>query len=343
MLPALPHLLGVDSHGRVTWQSVGEKSYSYFVAWRPPAAPHVPSRRGASPLSAFWRIGRGYIDTFREALNDLGYVNGKNVRFERSYAMGRSDRLPGLAADLVNSKVDVILSVGTDAALAAKRATTTIPIVMGGVGDPVASDIVSNLARPESNITGFSSQVQGADFEAKRLELLKEMVPTLSRAAIFTNPNNPYERLALERIRRDADMLRVSLALYEVHDMTTLASALGEQLKARPDALIVLGDAFLYNQRVRIAQFAIENKLPSISPYREYVDAGGLITYTTNVDDLIRRVASYVAKILKGTKPADLPVQQPTKFDLVINLKTAKALGITVPPALLARANEVIE
>jgi putative ABC transport system substrate-binding protein len=281
------------------------------------------------------------IDTFRQALNDLGYVEGKNVRFEHRYARGRNERFPELASDLVGLKVDVILTWGTEAALAAKQATATIPIVMGAIGDPSGSAIVTTLARPTGNVTAFSSLA--AELEAKRLELLKEAVPGLSRVAILFDPTNRYTALALESARQGAQMLRASLTPYEARDTTTLEAALAKLTNDRPDALMVLADTFLVSQRGRIAQFALENRLPSVYTYREHVEAGGLLAYTPNYHDLFRRAATYVDRILKGARPGDLPIEQPTKFDLVINLKTAKALGLTVPLTLQAAADEVIE
>ena len=281
------------------------------------------------------------IDTFRRALDDLGYIEGKNVRFEYRYAKGRNERFPELANELVGLNVDVILTWGTDAVLAAKQATTTIPIVMGTVGDPLGSGIVTNLARPGANVTGSSSRA--AELEAKRLQLLNEAVPGLSRVAILFNPTNHYMPLALQSARKGAQMLHVSLAIYEVRDTTTLDAAFVTLTKDRPDALMVPADTFLVSQRSRIAQFAIENKLPSVYTFREYIEAGGLIAYTPNYHDLFRRAASYVDKILKGAKPGELPIGQPTKFQLVINLKTAKALGLVIPRALLVGADQVIE
>jgi len=281
------------------------------------------------------------IDTFRQALNGLGYVEGGNVRFEHRYAQARNDLFPELADDLVGRKVDVILTWGTEAALAAKRATTTIPIVMGAIGDPIGSGVVSSLAHPAANITGFSSLA--AELEAKRLELLNEVAPGLSRVAILINPTNRYMPLALQSVQRGAEALHLSLMRYEVHDITTLDGAFEKLTQDRPDALMVLADPFLLSHRSRIAQFTIENRLPSAYTYREHIEAGGLIAYTPNYHDLFRRAAIYVDKILKGTKPGELPIEQPTKFDLVINLKTAKALGISVPLTLQASANEVIE
>jgi putative tryptophan/tyrosine transport system substrate-binding protein len=280
------------------------------------------------------------IDTFRQALNALGYIEGKNLRFEHRYAKGHNERLPELANDLVGLHVDVILTWGTDAVLAAKQATTTIPIVMGTVGDPLGSGIVTNLARPGANVTGSSSRA--AELEAKRLQLLNEAVPGLSRVAILFNPTNRYMPLALQSARQGAQMLDASLAVYEVHDTATLDAAFVTLTKDRPDAVMVPADTFLVSQRSRIAQFAIENKLPSVYTFREHIEAGGLIAYTPNYHDLFRRAAKYVDRILKGTKPGELPIEQPTKFHLLINLKTARTVGIILPPKLLARADEVV-
>jgi putative tryptophan/tyrosine transport system substrate-binding protein len=281
------------------------------------------------------------IDTFRRALHDLGYIEGKNIRFEYRYAKGDNERLPELANNLVGLNVDVILTWGTDAVLAAKQATTTIPIVMGVIGDPLGIGIVTNLAHPDGNVTGCS--LDSAELEAKRLQLLKVVVPDLSRIAILFNPTNRYMPLALQSARKGAQVVHVSLAVYEVYDTTTLDAAFVTLTTDRPDAFLVPADAFLVSQRSRIAQFAIENKLPSVYTFREYIEAGGLLAYTPNYNDLFRRAASYVDKILKGAKPGDLPIEQPRGFYLSINLKTARALGLTVPRRLLAGADEVIE
>jgi putative ABC transport system substrate-binding protein len=281
------------------------------------------------------------IDTFRQALNDLGYIEGKNVRFEYRYAKGHNERLRELANDLVGLNVDVILTWGTDAVLAAKQATPTIPIVMGAIGDPLGSGVVTNLVRPGANVTGCSSRA--AELEAKRLQLLKDVVPGLSRVAILINPTNHYMPLALQSARKGAQNLHVTLAVYEVHDTATLDAVFVTLMKDRPDAVMVPADTFLVSQRSDIAHFAIENKLPSVYTFREHLEAGGLIAYTPNYHDLFRRAANYVDKILKGANPGELPIEQPTKFHLLINLKTARALGLTVPPRLLASADEVIE
>jgi ABC-type uncharacterized transport system substrate-binding protein len=281
------------------------------------------------------------IDTFRRALHDLGYIEGKNVRFEYRYAKGDNERLPELANDLVSLNVDVILTWGTNAVLAAKQATATIPIVMGAIGDPIGSGIVTNLAYPGGNITGCSSRA--VELEAKRLQLLKELVLGLSRVAILVNPTNHYMPLALQSARNGAQMLHVSLAIYEVHDTTTLDAAFVALTKDRPDGLMLPADTFLVSQRNRIAQFAIDNKLPSVYSFREYIEAGGLVAYTPNYHDLFRRAAKCVDKILRGTKPGEIPIEHSTRFQLLINLKTARAIGLTVPPRLLARADELIE
>jgi putative ABC transport system substrate-binding protein len=281
------------------------------------------------------------IDTFRRALDNLGYIEGKNIRFEYRYAKGRNEQFPELANDLVGLDVDVILTWSTGAALAAKQATTRVPIVMGAVGDPLGIGIVTNLTRPGGNITGLSSRA--AELEAKRLQLLKEVVPGLSRVAILFNPTNHYMPLALQSAQRGAQTLDVTLAIYEVYDTASLDAAFVTLTKDRPGALLVPGDPFLVSQRSRIAQFAIENKLPSVYTFREYVEAGGLIAYTPNFDDLFRRAATYVEKILNGAKPGELPIEQSTKFRLVINSNTARTLGVILPPTLLARADEVIE
>jgi putative ABC transport system substrate-binding protein len=281
------------------------------------------------------------IDAFRHALDARGYIEGKNVRFVYRYAKGHNERLPELANELVGLNVDVIFTWRTDAVLAAKQATATIPIVMGVIGDPIGSGIVTNLARPGGNITGCSLRV--AELEGKRLQLLKEVVPGLSRVAILLNPTNHYMPLVRESVRKGAEVLHLSLAFYEVYDTITLDAAFVTLTKDRPNAFLVPADTFLVSQRSRIAQFAIENKLPSIYTFPEYIEAGGLIAYAPNYHDLFRRAASYVDKILKGAKPGELPIERPSTFQLFINLKTARALGLTVPRKLLAVADGVIE
>jgi putative ABC transport system substrate-binding protein len=309
------------------------------AAW--PLAAHAQQAERLVTIGILGIAALPPIDTFRHTLNTLGYIEGKNVRFEHRYAGGRNERFPELANDLVDLKVDVILTWGTEAALAAKQATTTIPIVMGAIGDAIDSGIVSSLAHPAANVTGLSSLA--GELPAKQLELLKEMVPGLSRVAMLINPTNRFMALALPSARRGAEELHATLILHEVHDTSTLDATFVRLTNDRPDAVLVPPDTFLVSQRSRIAQFAIENKLPSAYGWREHVEAGGLIAYTPDLPHLFRRAAIYVDKILKGAKPGDLPIEQETKFDLVINLKTAEALGLTVPLIMRMTADEVIE
>jgi putative tryptophan/tyrosine transport system substrate-binding protein len=278
---------------------------------------------------------------FSEALRDLGWIEGKNIIIERRYAEDQLDRLPELTAELVRLKVDVIVASGTLAPLAAKRATTTIPIVMSAAGDPLGSGLVASLARPGGNVTGLSSMV--TDIGAKRLELLKELLPRVSRVAVVWNAVNPYSRLVFKETERAATSLDIQLQSIEVRGPDHFAIAFDALARERPDALISVDDPLIFGRRKQVMDLAASHQLPAIHGLREFVHAGGLMSYGTSLDELTRRAAGYVDKILRGAKPADLPVQQPTKFELVINLKAAKALGITLPPSLLARADEVIE
>ncbi len=281
------------------------------------------------------------IDGLRQGLRELGYIEGHNLRLEYRYAEGQTERYPALAAELVALPVDAIVTTGTPAALAAKRATTTIPIVMATGGDPVGTGAVSNLARPGGNITGLSSLTSEVD--AKRFELLRELLPTLSRVGVLMNPVNSFNIIAAQHVRSVAETLGVGLDFVEVSTEAEFDEAFRSLRRLHPDAVVVIADAFLLGHRTRIAQFMAESHLPAIYSYRDHVEAGGLMTYATNFRDLFRRAASYVDKIFKGAKPGDLPIEQPTKFEFVINLNTAKALGLTIPPVLLARADEVIE
>jgi len=233
------------------------------------------------------------------------------------------------------------LTWGTEAALEAKRATKIIPIVMGAMGDPVGQGVVSSLAHPGGNVTGFTSLA--TELERKRLEILKEIVPNLPLVAVLSNPTNRYTATALQSARRAAETLKIALKVHEAHDAASLDNELDRVIGERPRALLVLADTFLEQQRRRIAQFALKAKLPSAYTYREHVEVGGLVSYAPSYHDMFRRAAAYVDKILKGAKPGDLPVEQPSKFELVINLKTAKTIGLTIPPSLLARADQVIE
>ena len=283
-----------------------------------------------------------HLEVFRHALHALGHVEGQNLVFAFRAAEGNIARLPDLAAELVRLKVDVLFtSWGTAAALAAKQVTTTLPIVMGAVGDPVASGLVASLARPGGNITGLSSLT--LDLEGKRLELLKELLPTLSRVAVLWDPTNPYSALALDRTQQTAQHMGVQVHPVRVHEANDFESAFAALTRERPDALIVHGYIVLVQHRTRIVDFVAQHRLPTMYSLREFVEAGGLTSYGVHLPELYRRAAAYVDKILKGTKPADIPVEQPTKFELIINLKTAQALGLTMPPTLLALVDEVIQ
>jgi putative ABC transport system substrate-binding protein len=280
-------------------------------------------------------------DLITEDLRELGWVEGENVEFERRYAEYRLERLPELAADLVRLKVDVILAVGTPATLAAKRATSTIPIVITDSADPLGSGLVASLAQPGGNVTGMSLMVP--DIGGKRLELLKELLPRLARVAVLWNAANPALARIFKEVQAAGRTLGIEVQSLEVQQPDDFDGAFETVRRQHPDALMTVEDPLIFNHRKRIADFAIGQLLPTLAGFREFVGAGGLMSYGANFADLYRRAAGYVDKILKGAMPADLPVQQPTEFDLVINLQTAKALGITIPPMLLARANEVIQ
>ncbi len=281
-----------------------------------------------------------YVEAFRQKLRDLGYIEGQNIAMEYRWAEGQDDRLPGLAAELVRLKVDVIATAGTPSTLAAEQATKTIPIVMASSGDPVLAGLVASFARPGGNVTGFTIL---AELEGKRLELLKEAVPTLSRVAVLWNPANPAIIPFYQQTQVAARALRVTLQpVVEVRRVADFEAAFAAIARARPHALMVLVDRFLLANRTRIVGFAASRRLPGMYGFREYVDVGGLMSYAPSNIDLFRGAAIYVDKILKGTKPADLPVQQPTRFELVINMKTGKALGLKIPPSVLSRADQVI-
>jgi putative tryptophan/tyrosine transport system substrate-binding protein len=276
-----------------------------------------------------------------DALRALGWTEGKNIVFERRFAENRLERLPELAAELVHLNVDVIVAVGTLAPLAAKRATSTIPIVMTAAGDPLGSGLVASLARPGGNVTGMS--LMAPDLGGKRLELLKELLPRLARVAVLWNAANPYSASVFKETQAAGRTLGIEVQSLEVRSPNDFDGAFEAARKEHPDALITVEDPLTFNYQKRIADFAVANQLPSLHGLKEFAVAGGLMSYGANIADLVRRAAGYVDKLLKGAKPADLPVQQPNTFDLVINLKTAKALGLEVPPTLLARADEVIE
>ena len=301
----------------------------------------------AQPPGKLVRIGVLMAEPFqplqglRQELHRLGYVEGQNLRFDYRFAGQGDDQYPALANELVTLGVDLVVTFGTPATLAAKRATSTIPIVIGGIAEAVSTGVVPNLARPGGNITGFTSL--GFDLESKRLELLKELVPHLSRLGVLASATNPYSAASVRRVQRDAEALGLTVKLVAVQDKENLETGLVRLAQARPDAVFVISDALLYTMPKRTAEFMVEHRLPAMFPFRGYAEAGGLMAYSADQNELFRRAAVYVDRILRGDHPGDLPVQQATKFELVINLQTAKALGLTIPPTLLARADKVIE
>jgi len=291
-----------------------------------------PTRESAEP----------FVQAFQRGLKDLGWVEGQNIVIEWRFAGGRAERLPDLAAELVRLQVDLIVVPSTPTALAAKNATKTIPLVTVGVGDPVGLGLVASLARPGGNITGLTSVVS-PETAGKQLELLKEAVPKVSRVAVLWNPATPGTALFLKETEVASRALGVQLQSLEARSLNDFDSAFAAMTTKRAGALLVLGDVMFVTHRVRPADLAAKSRLPAMYTLREYVEAGGLMSYGPITPELFRRVATYVDKILKGAKPADLPVEQPTKFELVINIKSAKALGLTIPQSMFIRADEVIQ
>jgi putative ABC transport system substrate-binding protein len=279
-------------------------------------------------------------DAFQQGLRDLGYIEGENIVIERRYAMGNRDKLPEIAAELVALKMDAIVSFGPATPFAAKS-VKTIPVVMGYSGDPVDAGIVASLARPGGNVTGMT--FFAAVLAGKRVELLKETVSKISRVAILANPGHAGEQLELRETQAAAGVLNVPLQYLTVRRPDDFNEAFRLMAKELAEAVIVFPDALTMAHRKEIAESSAKRRMPSMSGWSEFVEAGGLMTYGPNLFNSFRRVATYVDKILKGTKPADLPVEQPTKFELVINLKTAKQIGVTIPPNVLARADKVIK
>jgi putative ABC transport system substrate-binding protein len=304
-----------------------------------------PRSGRAQPSTKIPRIG--IIDdspiwnAFRHGLRDLGYLEGQNIAFEYRYAGGLPDRLAWVAVELVHRPVDLIATFGTPPTLAAKQATTTIPIVMMGVGDPVGAGLVSTLAWPGGNITG--NTILSPEVAGKRLQLLKEVIPSLSRVAILWNPDNASHPAQLAELRVAAETLGINLLPVAVRSPAEFDSAFAAMVRDRPDAFLMTNDPFHQLSIGRIIDFLANNRLPGIFVTREVAVAGGFLSYGASLPDLFRRGASYAHKILQGTKPADLPVEQPVKFELVVNLKTAKAIGLSIPESFLLRVDEVIE
>ena len=290
---------------------------------------------GASPSVESDRVA-----AFVQRLRELAWIDGRNLVIEYRWAEGRNERYAEAAAELVRLKVDIIVTVATPATLAAKRATTVIPIVFGAASDPIRTGLVESLARPGGNVTGLSNQI--SDTGGKKLEFMREIVPSLRQVAILANVGNPAAVLDMVEAQASARKLGLEVTTSEIRRAEDIAPAF-DALKGHADALYVCTDPLVNTHRIRINILALAARLPTIHSLREYVEAGGLMSYGPNIPDLLRRAADFVDKILHGARPADIPFEQPTKFDLVINLTTAKALGLTIPPSLLARATEVIE
>ena len=289
-------------------------------------------RAGAPPDS--------FLEIFTQGLRDLGYINGKNVRMEVRFAEGKIDRIPDLAMELVRLKVDAAYAQSTPVILALKQATKTIPIVFFSTSDPIGMGFVASLARPGGNITGVT--LMASDLWPKRLEILKEIAPKVSRVAMLWNKSNAGMALEAKATEEVAGPLGLALQDHRIKDANDLDGVFGVITKDRPDGFLALMDPILNANRKRILEFLIRNRLPAIFENKEWVEDGGLISYGPDFPDAVRRAAALLDKILKGTKPADIPVEQPTKFELVINLKTAKEIGLTIPPAVLYRADKVI-
>jgi putative tryptophan/tyrosine transport system substrate-binding protein len=282
------------------------------------------------------------LDAFRQGLREFGWVEGRNIVIDYRYAEDRVDRLPDLAAELVRLKVDIIVSLGTQGVTAAKNATETIPVVMIAVRDPVGIGLIASLARPGGNVTGVSGYA-GLESVAKQLELLKETVPQIRRVAILSNPANAYHQLAIGEVNLAARSLGLQLQLLEARGPNEFDDAFAAMAKEHVGALLVLSDVIFNSYRTQLAELAARSRLPAAYAVKESVEAGGLMSYGPSFLDLHRRAATFVDKILKGAKPADLPVEQPTEFELVINLKAARSIGLTIPQQVLSRADQLIE
>jgi putative ABC transport system substrate-binding protein len=306
------------------------------TAQQPKTVPRVARLYAASASATADRT-----EAFRQGLRELGYVEGKNIVVEYRYADGKLDRLPALAAELVRLKVDIIVTGGPTGTRAAKEATSTIPIVMAQDADPVGSGFVASLARPGGNITGLSTLAP--ELSGKQLELLKETVPRLSRVAILGSSTSPGYAPTLKEMELAAGVLKVKLQYLDILDPKDIETAFRAANKGRAQAVLVLGSGVLNSHRTQIVELAVKNRLPAIYANSLWVDSGGLMTYSTSTTDLDRRAATFVDKILKGRKPAELPVEQPMKFDFIISLPAAKKIGLTIPPNVLVRATKVIQ
>ena len=295
---------------------------------------------GKIPHIGFLSLSGANQEAFRQGLRDLGYIEGTNIVIDSRAAANRADRLSVLAGELVDLKVDVIVAAGSQAVRAAQRATKSIPIVMTSSSDPVGTGFVASLAHPGGNITGLS--LLGPDLSTKRLEMLKEIVLGVSRVAVFWNPDDPAAKISLRETEDAAKALALHLQILETREASDFQSAFRAANKGRARALLLLPALIMSTHAKQIAELALKNNLPAISTVSEFPNAGGLMSYGANLADLYRHAATYVDKILKGTKPAELPVEQPKKFEFIINLKAAKQIGLTIPPNVLARADKVI-
>jgi putative tryptophan/tyrosine transport system substrate-binding protein len=306
-------------------------------------APRVAAEESAQPKRIAILAAAPFkpFDSFRERLRELGWTEGQNVGFAYRWAGGDDTRYPALAAELVAFKVDVIVTWGTPAALAAKEATRTIPIVIGSIGTTLGNDIVPNLAHPGGNITGFSSL--NFEISGKHVDLLKDLIPRIGRVAVLSNSTNPGAAVAIRYAEAAAKTAGLTLDHIQIHEASDLETALPALSRLHPDAALVIADTQMLAQRQRIVEFMAASRLPAIYAFAEFAEAGGLLSYSPDYNDLFLQAAAYVDKILRGANPGDLPVQQAVKFKLVVNLKTAEALGLTVPPIILAQADEVIE
>jgi ABC-type uncharacterized transport system substrate-binding protein len=311
----------------------------------------APVAIGAQPVGKVFRIGflgnstaaleANLVGPFVEELRNLGYVDRRNAQIEFRWAEGKYQRFPALIGELVAMKVDVIVTAGTPATLAVKEATKSVPVVMVAVGDPVGTGVVASLSQPGGNITGLTSI--SAELEGKRLELLREVIPDVSHVALLWNADSPLQFLGERRTQAAAEALHIKVLSLGVRNEDGLEKAFAAIARERPDALLVLADRFFLHHRARIMEFAAKHRLPGVHAYRELVEAGGLMSYGPNYADMHRRAAYFVDRILKGAKTADLPVERPSTFDLVINLKAAKALELTIPQSVLVRATELIK
>jgi putative ABC transport system substrate-binding protein len=313
----------------------------------------------ASPLLAFaqtvgkiFQIGyvgnsspaeeAAYVEAFHQGLRERGYIEGKNIVVNYRWAGGSNEKVSEIIAEFVKRNVDVIVTSGTFAPLAAKKATSTIPIVMASVGDPVGTGIVASLSRPGGNITGLSSLEQG--LQGKRLEILREFIPGHNRVAVLANPLQPYTQVTLRAVRSAAEVRGISVQVFEAGTLGELDSAFAAIVKAKPDALMVLPDKpFFYSNIATILRLAARLRIPAIYPFWEFVEKGGLVHYGTNVPSMFHRAGGYIDKILKGGKPSDLPIEQATHFELALNMKAAKTIGIKIPQSILVRADKVVK